>query len=279
MLSKIFEVRSVSHNGKIHSWGARYTRAEAEQRLIERFTGPQQQWAERYHKKWWIEEIDTTGLFVIPSAPAPRERYATRVSRVETEEGTWNTLRVDVLQRSGTVVTSYTRNHPELYRTFEPFRQGERMLALVSPDYTASSVIDLTTGDVIAREEPHPGGVCPAGFYVPDWWDLNDGSILPGSMYWNEDREAPAGGFGFVWGCTWGDDSSWKVQYLDLSEVQDGILRRDDRFGYVELATNPKLEPHEFIHCSVRDGKWTVRFSVLSEFDLRSGKRDPNELE
>jgi hypothetical protein len=36
-------------------------------------------------------------------------------------------------------------------------------------------------------------------------------------------------------GCVWGDDSTWKIQYLDLSQAEYGIIRRDDRFGYVEL--------------------------------------------
>jgi hypothetical protein len=44
-----------------------------------------------------------------------------------------------------------------------------------------------------------------------------------------------------------GDDSSWKVQYLDLSRVQQGVVRRDERFGYLELATfgfeNPCFRP------------------------------------
>jgi len=31
-------------------------------------------------------------------------------------------------------------------------------------------------------------------------------------MEWPSD-----GAFGFIWGCVWGDDASWKVQYLDLS--------------------------------------------------------------
>lgn len=41
--------------------------------------------------------------------------------------------------------------------------------------------------------------------------------------------------FGFVCGCVWGDDSSWKIQHLDLSQVEMGIVKRDDRYGYVEL--------------------------------------------
>lgn len=41
--------------------------------------------------------------------------------------------------------------------------------------------------------------------------------------------------FGFVSGCVWGDDSGWKLQFIDLSEAEKGIIKRDDRFGYLEL--------------------------------------------
>ena len=41
--------------------------------------------------------------------------------------------------------------------------------------------------------------------------------------------------YGFVAGCYWGDDSSWKIQYLDLSQAHRGIVTRDERFGYIVL--------------------------------------------
>lgn len=41
---------------------------------------------------------------------------------------------------------------------------------------------------------------------------------------------------GFVAGCVWGDDSSWKIQYIDLSQAEQGIIKRDEsKLGYVEL--------------------------------------------
>ena len=89
---------------------------------------------------------------------------------------------------------------------------------------------------------------CPIGFYVPDWWDVcMTGSVIPGSgVFQNSNCEWPTGEFGFVWGfvwgCVWGDDSSWKVQHLDLSGIQSGVIRRDERFGYVELAGKRPLE-------------------------------------
>ena len=114
---------------------------------------------------------------------------------------------------------------------------------------------------------------------------MNDGSIIPGSEHWNADCEWPTGGFGFVWGCYWGDDSSWKVQYLDLSRVQQGVLRREDRFGYVEVATfgyvSPCLELNEAIRpsappvlstCRGTLGVAQVTFAVPMRFALDSGK-------
>jgi hypothetical protein len=123
---------------------------------------------------------------------------------------------------------------------------------------------------------------------VPDWWDVNDGSIIPGSKYWTPDEEWPTGDFGFVWGCYWGDDSSWKVQYLDLSQVQQGVIKRQERFGYIELAANSfqspclkldlggldnSLPPH-FIHLCRENRIAKVTFAVEMTFDLNSGEAD-----
>lgn len=48
--------------------------------------------------------------------------------------------------------------------------------------------------------------------------------------------------FGFVAGCIWGDDSSWKIEYLDLSAVEKGEIRRDARFGYIEMPDGISLK-------------------------------------
>jgi hypothetical protein len=174
-----------------------------------------------------------------------------------------------------------------MLHTFEPFRQGGHDYALISRSYTRTAVLDLATGAVIAEEtEDTPGmGFCPVGFYVPDWWDVHDGSIIPGSESWNENREWPTGVSGFVWGCHWGDDTSWKVQHLDLRKIRDGIVTRDDRFGYVALATHSwdppwtdleratktRSEPPGFIRVSRYSGVSRVGFDVELEFNLDSG--------
>ena len=165
-----------------------------------------------------------------------------RRNLIDRERGTRHSLRFPVASSplamsSGSASTSATT---QCSRRLSRSDRVTEKLALISRDYTRTAVLDLASGMVIAEEtqDASPGaGFCPVGFYVPDWWDVNDGSRLPGSEHWCADDEWPIGDFGFVWGCYWGDDSSWKVQYLDLTRVQQGVISRDARFGYVELAT------------------------------------------
>jgi hypothetical protein len=183
----------------VHAFGARRAWPEAEAllsetiRLVEAVGG--------HNDRYWIEEIDTTGLWQPSAQPKPRDRYTTRVTTTSAP-GTWQKVHVEVLDGE-TVIASYDRNYSML-QTFEPFRQGDRTFAFISTYYTATSVMDLATGEIIAAEQPAATGFCPVGFYVPDWWDLHDGAKLPGSMHWRPaDDEWPTGDFGFVWGCIW----------------------------------------------------------------------------
>jgi hypothetical protein len=251
-------------------------------------------WADQYHNKGFvIREVAVDTDFEIPSRPKPRDKYVVKTSAKANRPGTWDSTIVEVFRRDVSSadierVCEYERNYGML-QTFEPFRQGSREFALISRDYTRSEVLDLDSGEVIgeeAQEGPHGAGFCPVGFYVPDWWDVHDGSIIPGSESWNTDYQWPNGTFGFVWGCHWGDDSSWKVQYLDLNRIQEGVIRRDDRFGYVELATSgfespcltldpgtlEKSGPPHFIRVSRYDGIAEVMFAVEMAFDLDTGK-------
>ena len=249
-------------------------------------------WSDQYHNRGFvIREAVVETDFEVPPLPKPRDKYCIN-SRKVNQPGTWDSTIVEVFRRTDAPgghakVGEYKRNYA-LLQTFEPFRQGNREFALISPNYTRTSVLDLESGCVVAEEQPDAGkaGFCPVGFYVPDWWDVNKGSTIPGSPHWSPDCEWPTGDFGFVWGCVWGDDSSWKIQYLDLSGVQHGVVRREERFGYVELATfdyvSPCLnldlgpsqmtKPPPFISISKWDGVARVTFAVEMQFGLESGK-------
>jgi hypothetical protein len=253
-------------------------------------------WAEKYHNKGFvIREKAVTTDFEIPSRPKPRDKYFVTLSAKPNRPGTWDSTHVKVFRRSPSTddsqpICEYDRSYAML-QTFEPFRQRNREFAMISQDYTRAAVLDLDSGTVIAEEartDPPRNGFCPVGFYVPDWWDLHDDSEIPGSEHWCADDEWPTGDFGFVWGCCWGDDSSWKVQYLDLTRVQQGVIRRDDRFGYVELATSGYMTPcltrnHEahkcsdpphFITVSSYGGVTKVTLAVEMVFNLDSGKSE-----
>lgn len=248
-------------------------------------------WAEQYHNLGFvIREAVVETDFEIPPLPKPRDRYFVRGTPKPNRPGTWDSTVVEILRREGVgrlePVGVYERNY-SLLQTFEPFRHGGREFALISRRYTRTEVLDLQSGSVVAAEPDHGGdGFCPVGFYVPDWWDVHDGQLIPGSKHWSADEEWPTGDFGFVWGCYWGDDSSWKVQYLDLTDVQGGVVRRDDRFGYVELATtgysspcfslsldlSKRSSPPPFVNLERWDGTARVTFAVEMQFDLGSGK-------
>ncbi len=282
-------------------FGCFRTRAEAEAQIAKFAVQTLEDgtnWGAKYHNRGFVvREHAVTTDFEIPSQPKPRDRYFVKTSAVKNRPGTWDSTRVEVFRRrpenEPERIGEYLRNYGML-QTFEPFRQGARELALVSREYTRTAVMDLATGEIIAEEnEKNPDwGFCPVGFYVPDWWDVNGGSIIPGSKFWDADKEWPTGDFGFVWGCIWGDDSSWKVQYLDLSRVQDGIMARDDRFGYVEIVTghhrspcfqtDAPVEPShapDFIEVGRDDGKMRVRFAVQLGFDLTSGQIEKERVE
>jgi hypothetical protein len=286
---KIFLVYGV-HGGRAEDvyFGSFRTRSEAEAAItrlqVKEMHGAN--WAASYHDRGFLirERVVETD-FVIPPRPKPRDRFC---ARAIAEQGLVGRIHVEVLERTpqGLVERArYTRNH-EMFATFEPFRQRGRDLALVSRDYGKSAVMDLATGEIIAEEPDVKSSFCPVGFYVPDWWDLHDDSILPGSPYWSKDSELTDGTFGFVWGCEWGDDSTWKVQWLDLSRVAEGLLMREERFGYVEVSTrdwkSPALTmappspggtaPPPFIDVRLKNGKPRAWFDVPMGFDLSTGQ-------
>ena len=81
--------------------------------------------------------------------------------------------------------------------------------------------------------------------------------------------------FGFVAGCIWGDDSSWKIEFLDLSEIGNGVIKRDVRFGYIEMPEGMRL--HQAVnlgdyHYDLTDEISYVTIALQKRFDLSSGK-------
>ena len=178
-----------------------------------------------------------------------RDKYIVKTSQIESKPGCWNQLLCEIYQRDEnkheTKIGQYVRNYSTLYNTFEPFVKDGKEYALISPSYTGTSVISLPDCKIIASEPKDSSGFCPTGFFVPfyaendehDPDDVEDRQQIGIEDYLCDYELASKviGHFGFVCGCHWGDDHSWKIQYLDLSEIEQGIIKRDARFGYIEL--------------------------------------------
>lgn len=156
------------------------------------------------------------------------------------EPGVMSTIRVNIYEH-GNKIGEYERLYHTVFNTFVPFVQRVgtelREYALFSDHYTRTCVMRLPSCEVIAEEPVHAFGFCPVDYYVPyeKEWSIKDKNN-------DIDFEGIPGKFGFVAGCIWGDDSSWKIQYLDLSEIENGKILRDDRFGYIELPENLSLK-------------------------------------
>jgi hypothetical protein len=174
----------------------------------------------------------------------------------------WNYTRVRILERGSNgsrQIGEYVRRLGGMYHTFCPFPQNGRWYALYSAEYTTTEVMELPECRRIAGEEPHTGGFCPVDFYVPH--------DVPALI-----EAGTAAKFGFVAGCIWGDDTSWKIQHLDLSRVVEGEIHRTERFGYIEMPDKAR-RLHECIDFSWYDkDSHLVSIDVVRRFNLDSGE-------
>jgi hypothetical protein len=185
---------------------------------------------------------------------------------------------------------------------------------LYSREYTATRIMALPSCQDIGGEEPDSWGFCPVDFYVPSYidretvnWDdtvhrhrvneppqelqragsvtMYPGDPKTGQRIAVEKPTYPIGPlayypFGFVAGCIWGDDGSWKIQYLDLSGVEKGVLRRDARFGYLEMPKDLTLRQAidmDDYRYDLTDEEDRIAITALRRFHLPSGK--PVEVE
>jgi len=186
--------------------------------------------------------------------------YATRpVEVAPVAEGRAATLDVHIVRsHDGAELGAYTRNYPSFFNTFCPFVRGGREFALYSPNYTTTRVMELPSCRDLGGEEPSSHGFCPVDYFVP---------VDP--------TTGDAGELGFVAGCVWGDDTSWKIQALDLSDVEAGVVTRDERYGHLEVPEGRRLSEIITVRpCDPNaecEGSW-VEMTVVVRFEAATGK-------
>lgn len=189
-------------------------------------------------------------------------------------------------------IGEYTRNYHHLYKTFYPFCLNGKDYALYSTDYTATRVMSLPDCKDLGGEKRDGHGFCPVEFYVPHYiqrrfkdegirdhliWDFEpDQEIWEKAEIVQPLRAVP---FGFVAGCIWGDDTSWKIQYLDLSKVHEGVLKRDERFGYIELPHNQSLREAIDMEGYEGDKRDMIRINTMNYYHVDTGENTERERE
>lgn len=180
------------------------------------------------------------------------------LAAIETKPGCWNYNKVGVFDHDAQI-GEYIRDYPAFYNTFCPFKQGDHWFALYSKEYTSTRIMSLPDCVDLGGEESSAYGFCPVDYYVPAL---------------DRDDEQLKGEFGFVAGCVWGDDNSWKIQYLDLRKASEGIIVRSARFGYIPLPSEIKLfdaikvavdHPHKFFYIAT-EAIYREDDGVLTDF-------------
>lgn len=81
--------------------------------------------------------------------------------------------------------------------------------------------------------------------------------------------------FGFLSGCVWGDDTSWKIRYIDLSQIEQKILTITEKFGYIELPDNlelPKCVQLDAYRENQRNS-W-IRINHTTTFNITTGEKE-----
>jgi hypothetical protein len=198
--------------------------------------------------------------------------YTTKTTKISNGKGYWDSLLVEIFQDENKI-GEYKRNYDILYATFYPFKQGEKEYALYSPCYTATRIMELPSCKDICGEDENSAGFCPTGYFVP-YTTPEVLKLTSADLSGNDPFIGPNGQFGFVCGCVWGDDTSWKIQFLDLSKISEGIFKRDDRFGYIEMLNSHEelskcIEVDEFTQKQYDSGNVKIDIAIRKRFNLK----------
>lgn len=188
--------------------------------------------------------------------------------KIPNKSGTWASTKISIF-REKILIGEYIRNYDGFGTdTFCPFKVNNEWYALYSANYTCVRVMKLHSNRIEDWcGEETVTGFCPIEIYIPKYihsqFTLNDDNSSVSDIFYvdcdydiNEFRDIflnkeefislDSCNFGFISGCIWGDDSSRKLRYIDLSQIENKILKIESKFGYWELPQKRKL--HEVIH-------------------------------
>lgn len=215
---------------------------------------------------------------------------------VENRPGTWNSTKVSIYWGE-TMIGEYIRNyssHSE--NTFYPFMQDGQWYALYSAEYTALRCMKLheNTIEDWGGDLAKSTGFCPVEVYVPKYNTIADSYLLNGEKqifdYYTVDTDSKADAefiaetrlpgymgttycdFGFIAGCVWGDDSSWKIQFVNLKDIANTPMEISEKFGYWEMPKSMKLRDCLDMDGWEPDHPW-IRLTKSENFNLETDEK------
>jgi hypothetical protein len=220
--------------------------------------------------------------------------FSISTEQVENSPGTWASTKVSIF-RDDMLIGEYLRNYSSYgTHTFYPFQVDNEWYALYSASYTATRVMKLHEDRIEdwCGEDPHSNGFCPVEYYIPAYVHVKDSYSIDDEKkefdsycvdcdYSEEDLDIEINSsgfiklencnFGFLCGCVWGDDTSWKMRYMDLSKVPEKILEITDKFGYCELPR--ELTLRECVHMdSWEPGHSWIRITKAESHNFVTGE-------
>lgn len=161
----------------------------------------------------------------------PRDHIPWDSSRGE-NKCPWDFTTVEVYYE-GDKIGQYVRNYPHLLHTFCPFQQNGKDYALISKDYTRTVVIELPSFKFVTS---FGNGLHPACYHVPA---VNE-DVLGVPIGNGEEIWGPSSKWALVAGSYPTDDThmGYRIQFIDLSRLEEGVVTQDARFGKLEMSGN-----------------------------------------
>lgn len=226
--------------------------------------------------------METKNIKRFPGTP-----FIIECTSIENKPGQWNSSKISIF-RDDILIGEYLRNYANYApNTFYPFLIENEWYALYSADYTTTRVMKLHDDRIEdwCGEESSAYGFCPVELYVPRYnrYSADTDYYVSDTEYATcaefiaeqEDKnfvEMKYHDFGFLCGCVWGDDTSWKLRYIDLSKVPDKQLEIFDRFGYWEIPSNMKLKECINMRGWEPRHNW-IELTRMEHFNLKTGER------
>ena len=160
--------------------------------------------------------------------------YTVKQTPKQNKPGAWNSSIMEIYQ-DDQKIGEYLRHYPSYGKeTFCPISYDGKDYALYSADYTRLSLMELPSCKKITLKEEcikQISQFCPVEIRVPQFYVAkykhDDGSdwYLSGELAEKEKKEDLSiyySTLGLALGCFWGDDSSWKLNLIDLSNIAEG---------------------------------------------------------